>query len=81
MDDKVQLKLSRSPVAEHILAVLKEHKGEGMRFRDIKLALVKKGLVHSDSQICICYTWLVKVGLVVKNGKFYSLSEDVKSDG
>ena len=73
---KLELTLHRRPVAEHILAVLTEHKGEGLRFCNIKLAMIQKGWLHCDSQIVHSYQWLVENGLVKKDGFYYSIADD-----
>jgi hypothetical protein len=70
------------PVAEHILAVLEENKGKGLRFRDLKMAMGRHGWFHVDSSIVQNYTWLVKQGNIVKIGRYYGIpvkKEDGKS--
>lgn len=61
------------PVAEHILAVLMEHKGKGLRFRDLKMEMAKKGHFHVDSSIVQNYQWLVKQGKIIKDGLYYAV--------
>ena len=73
---RIQLTLHRRPVAEHVLAVLTEHKSEELRFCDIKLAMIQKGWLHCDAQIVHSYQWLIEVGLVKKNGFYYSIIDD-----
>jgi hypothetical protein len=73
--------LHRRPAVQVVLEVLKEDKsngGLGLRFRDIKLALLKKGILCSDTGIYFAYTWLIDQGKAVKNGNLYSL---VDSEG
>jgi hypothetical protein len=82
--DHVSMSLHRRIVAEHIMAVLKENKnndGKGLRFRDIKIALIRKGWLHCDSSISINDHWLVKVGLLELNGYVYSIPDkEVKGE-
>jgi hypothetical protein len=73
------------PVAEHIMIVLIEHKkkgGKGLRFRDIKIEMLKKGWLHSDAGIVHNYQYLVEKGLVKRDGLYYSIpDEEAKGDG
>jgi hypothetical protein len=60
-------------VAEHILVILGECKGNGMRFRDIKLAMMKKGWMHADCSIVQNYQWLIDQGKIIKTGHYYGV--------
>lgn len=63
----------RRPCAEHILAILEENKGNGLRFSDIKLAMLKKDWMHVDCSISQNNHWLVQHGLIVQVGAYYGI--------
>ncbi len=67
-------------VARHILAVLEEHKGKGLRFRDIKIEMAKHGWFHVDCSIVQNYNWLLKQGKIAKIGHYYGIPI-VREDG
>lgn len=76
--DQKRLALQKRPTAEHILIVLKEHKangGTGMRFKDIKLELLRHGWVHVDCAISQNNHWLVGHGFTVYNDPYYSIPD------
>ena len=75
--------LQRKPVAEHILTVLKEHRGKGLTFADIKLELMRHGWFHVDSSISLTNKWLVQNGLIKQVGEMvygrcYGIPEEGK---
>lgn len=59
-------------VAEHILTVLKQDK-EGMRFRSIKIEMIKKNWIHSDASIVQNCHWLEKQNKIYKVGPIYKI--------
>ena len=61
--------LQNRPVAEHILTVLKEHRGKGLCFADIKYELMRHGWFHVDSSISLTNKWLVQNGLIIQVGE------------
>jgi len=58
-------------VAEHILTVLRESREKGLRFRGIKMEMMKKGWMHCDSSLVQNCHWLVEQDKIVKNGPIY----------
>jgi hypothetical protein len=73
--DKAWISLQRRPCAEHILTVLKEQKGEQMRFCDIKRALASKGWIHVDSGISHNIHWLADNGFIMQNDRYFYYQE------
>ncbi len=63
----------RRPVAENILAILEEHKGVGLRFSDIKMEMLKKGMMPVDCSLSQNNHWLVQHGLIAKVGSYYGI--------
>ena len=63
----------RRPVAENILAILEENKGNGLRFSDIKMEMLKKGMMPVDCSLSQNNHWLVQHGLIAKVGSYYGI--------
>lgn len=59
-------------VADHIFIVLKNNK-EGLRFRNIKIEMIKKEWIHSDTSIIQNCHWLEKQNKVIKIGPIYRI--------
>ena len=63
----------RRPVAENILAILEENKGNGLRFSDIKMEMLKKGMMPVDCSLSQNNHWLVQHGLIAQVGSYYGI--------
>ncbi|MGA3110881.1 MAG: hypothetical protein ABSE15_02470 [Candidatus Bathyarchaeia archaeon] len=81
-EDEEMSQLQNRPVAEHILTVLKEHRGKGLCFADVKYELMRHGWFHVDSSISLTNKWLVQNGLIMKVGeKVYGRRYGIPEEG
>lgn len=67
-------------VARHILEILQKNQGKGMRFSDIKRALIAEGYNHVDSSISYNNHWLASSKQVTRIGAHYGIPA-VREDG
>jgi lactam utilization protein B len=67
-------------VARHILEILQKNQGKGMRFKDIKNALIAEGYNHVDSSISTNNHWLASSKQVTRIGAHFGIPA-VREDG
>jgi hypothetical protein len=65
---------NQKTIAGHILAVVEEAGGEGLRFCDIKRTMIAKGWVHDDNNISHNIHWLADNGHLTKTIKIVDSS-------